>query len=263
MKIFIKKSFYLLKKKIMSNYFEFIPPELLNVILLNLNYTESSLLDEMYNLKLDYKILLIDKYPGYYQIVKTVKEKDFKYRNYNYENAYDEIIQFEIYLKEVNNIDLRNYLQDITEETINKFIQLCFSGLTRVPIKIEGILTDYSIITEPSSRTINFYKYKRMFPNIHNLENYLNSAIDEYSEELDTVSNIYLEEYSVYNKAVQLVIIYLAILEKPELIDRYKDYILNLRVMTNDNLLIDDDHFVLYSYIKNYIKNYELKKMNK
>ena len=105
--------------------------------------------------------------------------------------------------------------------------------------------------------------YKKYFPNINNLNDMFIAAMDEYSENLDQLEEIYLEEYAVHNKLAQLMIIYLVILHKPELIDRYKDYILNINVTSYNNKLIDDDQFILYSYIKEYIKNHEMKKLNK
>ena len=50
--------------------------------------------------------------------------------------------------------------------------------------------------------------------------------------------------------------IFLVILNKPELINRYRDYINDLDIESFNNLLLDDEQFIIYKYIQKYIENY-------
>src|SRR6266496_4185548 len=70
-------------------FFSFLPSELNNIICYYLTYNESLVVSKLFKLKINYLPLLIEKYPAMYKIIKELKEKDLKYRDYPYSEAYD------------------------------------------------------------------------------------------------------------------------------------------------------------------------------
>ena len=57
-------------------YFYLIPKELIQLISYYWNYTESVIIRDIFAIEVNYQYLLSIKYPGFYEIVKTIKSNN-------------------------------------------------------------------------------------------------------------------------------------------------------------------------------------------
>ena len=224
----------------MDTYLELLPPELINVISLYLDYTEISILEQEFGSRINYQLLLTENYPAFSKIIKILKEKDIKWRNYPYDMAYDLITLTEKYIRfEIDDMkihpDINREMRyweadiDIRTDDISKF----FASVKDTYLMIgdmSNILSSYSILTDKKEKELK--KYKLLFPNIKDGDTILDGAYNEHSphNSLDmTIArfNEYKDDNSI-DPLIELYMIFIYVLEHLDTLDQYKDKIIKI-----------------------------------
>jgi hypothetical protein len=246
------------------NYLSELPSELITVLSDYLNFTETCIIRELFDVKVDYHLLLSKNYPGWYELIQVVKKHDVKYENMIYEKAYDLINLLEIILRteQINKAVNEHYAKINTNLSNNKpgdISSIIYEFNIMNIADIENIVVSYNMITNTLKQKI-LYKYNIHFPNLNNLNTDFIMACDEYysmskRNDYDQIFNIFDDEtitVFTFDHKLGLIEIFLFILDKPELIGKYKDKIINLKIPRIFGL--DIESLILYQYILDYLK---------
>src|SRR5579863_6086172 len=155
------------------NYLNLIPTELHTEIGLYIDYIDSNKLRETFGINLNYQYLLSVKFPAFYIIVKTVKERAINYKDYPYSEAYDLIHLVKVYLQyrhieESKHRDPLYYDEDMLyEDDISEFTGYIFDLDVNVK-NIKDICSAYNTIIEQIHPEL--YTLRSEFPNIDNID---------------------------------------------------------------------------------------------
>jgi hypothetical protein len=238
------------------NYLENIPSELNNIIGLYLNYNETLVLWDLFNIKINYQYLLSENFPGFYQMFRIVKTNDVKYQEMSYEKAYDIINLAELVVRRI--IHGHNSLRTTNIDEISDIIYE--NQIDTKVLIISDIITSYNIITIGPNLNLGLNKkYKSYIPNIPgiDMDTYFLGACGNYSISYEhNISGDNLLKYIdltfdyIENNGLDitdLLEVYLIILDNPKYVDIIKDKLSKI-VPTNNTLL-------LYWYIIEYIEN--------
>ena len=133
------------------SYLNYLYQDLIDVISTYLDYTSLSILESEYKFQINYEVLLRNRYPAFYEMLKIVKENDTKYKNYPYDQAYNLMKDIEEFLiimldqlhksyedaKKEDNPFITNSLLNRIEGSkydisSNKFINIIFKYSTNV-----------------------------------------------------------------------------------------------------------------------------------
>lgn len=90
------------------SYFDNLPHELITEICFSLDYAQSLIISQVFingKTVIDYKYLLMNKYPGFYKMLLLVKENDIYYKNYSFEKGYEIINNFQLYADALTNLN--------------------------------------------------------------------------------------------------------------------------------------------------------------
>src|SRR6266496_3070828 len=174
-------------------YFSFLPSELINVIGTYLDYNECLIISKNLEISLDYNYLLSNNYPIFYMIIKELKEKDVKYRNYPYEKGYSLCNLIDRYYEFYEDYEA---IKIFHSNNYDKFIG---RGMFNIEIReFNDIIESYKIMHQEN----DLYKYKEYFPDIINGDDSFESACFEYkySTGIDQI----IENYNNTEKQYQL-----------------------------------------------------------
>jgi hypothetical protein len=205
-----------------------IPQELINILACYLEYNESIILIESIAIKVQFEYLLLEKYPAFYHILTLCKTHDRYYRNnYTYEQGYifmegfnkyitHKINNYEIEFKNINehifrysedspefynemNLDIERIKDAINYKSVDKFFDIfCLKILGDEFIDTHNKYTEladiYSLYLIIKNYLNNeLYIYKRELPQIPYINKYFYEAINNYSNNLDSI----IQQHSV------------------------------------------------------------------
>ena len=249
----------------MDNYLDLLPQELINTISSYLDYTEISILEQEFGSRINYQLLLTENYPALSKILKLLKEKDIKWKDYPYSKAYDSITLMDKYLRfRMKRGILHNENINTRTNSIPDFIDLISSFHTIIS-DINNMVSSYYILVEEIKKDL--IKYKILFPNIKNGDVIINEAYEDYwnFNSLDNMIesfNYFIRENDIYS-IILLYIIFIYILEHLDTLDEYKDKIIKIDVTqkSSKKIVYYDDQFfsaeIVYQHIIEFIRAQE------
>jgi hypothetical protein len=261
--------------EVAESCFQYIPQELVDILALYLNYTEFSIISQFFNLDTNYKLLLMTKYPPFYNLVTELSKIDVKYRDYNFRHGYDLMCRIELcyHMKRtgfgMSESTLVNLVYDEDGEQfpadamqdedgdIYDFISTCYE----LELHDEELL-EMSSMYDEYTRTEDRMKYIKYFPNIPGGdESFMittNDNIDMTIPEL--IKNYNTEKGPMKNIIWCLYRIFFELLKDPKKITKHKDAIMAIQIRGfykgyykyQESL----DHITMYSYIVDFMDKY-------
>ena len=254
----------------MDNYLDLLPQELINVISLYLDYTETSILEQEFNFRVDYQLLLTERYPAFSKIIKSLKETDIKWKSYPYDRAYDLITLIENYIKfEIEDSKTWPDINIGTHNTI-EFLEFIFDCNLMIG-DMHNILSSYNILVEKKDEYLK--KYKILFPNIKDKDIILNSVYEDHYRYSYSYGDNYLDYIIThFNRSkgaattqplISLYIIFIYVVEHLDTLDQYKDKIfkINPNQEVTDKFVPYNEQFlnikIVYRHIIQFIKAQE------
>lgn len=250
------------------SYFQLLPSELIDEIALYLDYTELSIIEEIFNIRTEYKRLVREKYPAFHEIITFLINNDVKYRDYSWRRGYDLInmvekyINYEMYIR-VSGVALKNNLRT---NNVDNFISSSYEALEQFDDMTE-ILTLYEAMT--SQESFNYKDYIRYFPNISGIDICLlnigftymdNMSLDYIIKKYESnMADNYGGNISEFSLIQPLCIIFLYILRHPDSVSEYKNKILNIKISNIKGRVSIRiiDHRLLHKYMIDFINNQE------
>jgi len=204
----------------MESYLSSLPTELHQIIFLYLNHIDIIKLRSLYKIKVNFQYLVSVKYPGFYEIFKTVKEKAPDYYDFSYEKGHNLIYKFICCY--IENKD-RPFVRNLSFSNIDDISEILYD-LPNTS-ELSDILVAYELINPLDylkSRTNRFYKYRIELPDIIGINGILQYSFDELWEEsepemiLTLVTQLNSESFNTDKRKLNLVSLYLMLLENPE-----------------------------------------------
>jgi len=238
------------------SYFNNIPLDLINQICYNLTYTETLILREEFNFNLDYQYFFSNKYPGFYEIIKTVKNKTIRYRNYSYEEGYELIYLLLDYLEFLKNSDdytfYNNLIKGIYTDDIENCYLIVYDNDDNIKdIKnVKDIIASYNMLE--NEYEYEYYKYRKYFPNMFNMDDIfidICAEINLYETSDEQLLND-INSQTDDRLTFYLSVLYILLLEYENKIPEWKILIkkLNMKKIKKKPINV-----IIYQYIKNLI----------
>ena len=236
------------------HYFEVLPQEIFDIILLNCDYTEIAILNEEFDINVDYEKLLLTKYPWLHKMVQDTINSIYN-NDLTYKKAYDIISVWENFM-EIDNpeVDLKSFF-GLRDEEFTGEKRYNFFNYTDKVSKMRNLFNnwDRARLKIPNK----YIKYKKLLPNIKNI----NSIFDDASKYL---YEPWINETSIFRQMwggdigimdVQLCSIYLFLLDNPPLIRKHVHEIMAYEDIINSSkrYKLSEGVFVIYNYIKKYV----------
>ena len=246
----------------MSTYIEIISTELINLICYNLTYNETMILREDFNFNLNYQLFLSLKFPAFYKMVKTIKNEVLRYKNYTYEEAYRVIyliVDYSEYLiiKSVSTYSYSKYksnIADLYNEDVEIFFDIIYEITTYMQIEnIKDIITSYLMITSSNITGSKYYKYRKYFPNITDIDDIFVYTCDEIMGYINNDNNILLININsgVIPENLCMSILYILLLDDKS---RIKEWKLLIHKIDNNLIEMSIINMLIFSYIIKYIE---------
>ena len=257
----------------MDNYLELLPQELINVISLYLDYTETSILEQEFKLLVNYQLLLYENYPAFSKIIKLLKENDIKWKNYPLDRAYGLITSIEKYIKfEIEGPQIRpgaareiSNGEDLRTDNISNFISFSID-VHSIIADMDNIVSSYFMLTERKEGDV--IKHKVLFPDIRDGDVILNSAYEDYPYYYNSLDDM-IERFDEFKDStdsdslIALYVIFIYVLDHLDTLDQYKDKIIliNPNQTPKKGIVIYNEQFVnikiVYQHIIQFIKAQE------
>ena len=256
----------------MDTYLELLPQELINIISSYLDYTEVSILEQEFGLKVNYQLLVYTNHPAFGKILKLLKEKDIKWKDYPYSKAYDLMNLIEKYVRfEIEDSTVRPNIKRGIEEgeylrtdNISNFINFILDAYLMIG-DMDDVISSYFMLTEKKGNDLR--RYKILFPNITDGETIINSAYADYPyfNSLDETIVHFNESkgQTDLDPLVALYIIFIYVLDHLDTLDEYKDKIIKIdpSQKVTDNFVPYNERFlsikIVYQHIIEFIRAQE------
>lgn len=248
------------------SYINYLYQDLIDVISTYLDYTSLSILKSEYKFQINYEVLLRNRYPAFYKILKFIKENDVNYEGYPYDQAYNlmnnveefMIIRLDKTYEEARkrNIPLNNKLKlikndvvVILEDNVDELITTIYNNKLDFDDLLD-IIASYNLINSKNQEEKELIKYKIFMPNFKFGNEYFRAAIEFYIEEHPDIDDI----IELPHSTVALYILFLYVLKYEGSLTDIKDKILNYKLKKEftgggDKLT----QAILYRHIINYI----------
>ena len=250
----------------LMNYLELLPSELITIISLYLNYNEIKI--NLENFDVDYRYLLSENYPAFYEIIYHLKNNDTVNKNYDYEEGYNlmNLVETLIYNKqfEIEEGKISNFRTN----NIDDFMNIIYTFIIDI-LNIRDILASYNRIINQSELS-KLFKYRKYFPNVDEINQNFVTACNDYIYYDEVTLQDLIDSYINYANNTHeskniLYRIFLNILENEQLIGDYKDKIINLIInkYTDLNEKVGkrnkdiQNELIIHQYIINYINKIE------
>jgi hypothetical protein len=243
------------------SYFNLIPQELNDEVCFYLDYNESLILQDLFNIKINYQRLLSLKFPGFYKMIKELKEKDVKYINFTYEKSYSLINSVSVYLDNLRNEGGYLKYDKLASDKIEEVKIALFSNNIFLP-EIKDILASHEMTVSSEILGIKYYKYKNReyykyknyFPDIVGIENTFINACDEFIYYKNNLQS--LSKKIHINGTYCILLLY--VLDTPEITAEIKKKILEdynpNRKLKEFSLETVNTGRILWQYILKYLK---------
>ena len=258
----------------MENYLELLPQELINIISLYLDYTETSILEQEFRLLVNYQLLLYENYPAFSKIIKVLKENGIKWKNYPLDRAYGLITSVEKYIIfELTDSQIRPGVvlqisdgEDLRTDNISNFISFFIDAYPMIA-DMDNIISSYFMLTEKKEGDV--IKHKVLFPDIRDGDAMLNSAYQDYPcycNSLDTMIEHFNEfkDNTDSDSLIALYVIFIYVLDHLDTLDQYKDKIIKInphQPVIYGTIVTYNEQFVnikiVYQHIIQFIKGQE------
>jgi hypothetical protein len=253
------------------NYFQELSSELVCTVNLYINYIDFNILNLTLNLNFDYSKILVFKYPAFYTIVygliqSNKYDKYDKYDKYSYEDVYNLISNAEIVKQYYLHNIIGNYdkiMYGLRTNNVEDLIEYIYDYYINMP-GLKDIIHDYKLLINQNYEKIKvLQKYKIYFPKFKNIDllfddactSYMNLLCNDllFDEIVNTVHMKHADTQEVKFKVQisHMYILYLAILDKPEVLVNLKtdkSHFLHIHSML-DPLYFNYEFILIYKLI--------------
>jgi hypothetical protein len=245
----------------MTNYFNLIPQELNDEVCLYLDYNDSLILRELFGIKINYQRLLSLKFPGFYKIIKDLKDKDVKYKDFPYEKGYSVINSVNINVNYLRKRDKLNLKYDkLTSENIEDVMNTIHENMIML-VEVIQLLNSYGTIKENYPEDLagsKYYKYKNYFPDIASVGDNFTWICDEFAGGTYYRHNLdHICDETNYFLKYGLLLLY--VLETPQISPENKNTILScdpdfITFSPDISMDYESTYKIMYEYILKYLK---------